>query len=54
MAYGITVHQVDETGYRVDLAWYGQAATGPEVEDTVTRLHREFPTPRFIVEVENL
>lgn len=52
MAYGITVHQVDETGYRVDLTWYGTASTAPEMEDTVTRLHSQFPAPGFVVDVE--
>lgn len=52
--YGITVHQLDDTGRRCDLAYFTQAANAPEMEDTVTRLHREFPAPTFVVEVENL
>lgn len=36
MAFGITVHQLNETGRRVDLAYFVRAATAPEMEDVVT------------------
>lgn len=51
MAYGITVHQLDATGRRADLAYFTEAPSAPEMEDTVTRLHQEFPAPTFEVEV---
>lgn len=50
--YAITVHQM-EGGRMVDLAFFTEAATAPEMEEAVTRLHREFPAPGFVVRVEN-
>ncbi len=51
MRYAITVHEITN-GRRTDLAFFTQAASAPEMEDTVTRLHQQFPEPEFFVEVE--
>lgn len=49
--YAITVYRV-ENSRRVDLAHYVRADNAPEMEDTVTRLHREYLAPLFEVVVE--
>jgi hypothetical protein len=52
--YSITVFQMDEQDgqrRRTDLAHYTTAPTAPEMEDAVTRLHKEFPEPGFLVVV---
>lgn len=40
------------TTARRDLAWYGTAATAPELEDLVTKLHVEYPAPHYRIDVE--
>ncbi len=49
--YHITVYRLDN-GRRIDLAHYLRADSAPEMEDAVTRLHKEFPAPGFTVVVD--
>jgi hypothetical protein len=55
MTYAITVFEIGDrngrTG-RVDIAFYTNANSTPEMEDTVTDLHKRFPPPLFDVEVK--
>lgn len=50
--FAITVFRV-QAEERVDIVFFARAATAPGMEDIVTRLHMEFPTPGFEVTVEN-
>ena len=55
MRYSITVFQLGEKDgrpHRTDIAHFTTAQTAPEMEDTVTRLHRQFPAPDFDVDVQ--
>jgi hypothetical protein len=46
----ITVWAMQD-GHRADLAHYVRTGSVGEMEDAVTRLHREFPAPGFRVDV---